>query len=403
VAATARAPVTGFVLVVAAAICLNYVDRGAIGIAGPLMKGELGLSATQFGLVVSAFFWVYAPIQLVIGRLCDRLPVYRVYGAGVALWAASTFLTSFVGGLVSLVTLRVLLGLGESVAFPASSKMIARHVPAERRGIANAVVGAALALGPALGTLAGGLITAKFGWRAMFFTFGALTFLWLIPWRQSVRQLMGAAGQPVDHVPVGRITRHFSLWAMAIGHALNTYGFYFLLAWLPLFLVQQRGFSMEQMSYLATLTYAASFVSALALGWISDAWTRSGRSEGAIRRGMLVGSHTILAASIIGILIGGTGGWLALWLVVAGLANGANALSVYAIAQMFAGPRAAGTWVGVQNAIGNTSGIVGPVVTGMIIDWSGSYAGGFWLAAAVTAIGGLWWAFVLPPIRQIEL
>src|SRR6476659_5090827 len=150
------APTAAFVIVIAAAIFLNYVDRGAIGIAAPLMKTELGLSATRFGVAVSAFFWVYAPIQLVIGRMCDRLPVYRVYGAGVALWAASTFLTSFAGGLVSLVVLRVLLGVGESVAFPGSSKMIARHVPHERRGMANATVGAALAAGPAAGTLIGG-------------------------------------------------------------------------------------------------------------------------------------------------------------------------------------------------------------------------------------------------------
>src|SRR6476620_10898539 len=139
------APTVAFVVVIAAAIFLNYVDRGAIGIAAPLMKAELGLSATRFGIAVSAFFWVYAPIQLLIGRMCDRLPVYRVYGAGVALWAASTMLTGFVGGMVSLVCLRVLLGVGESVAFPGSSKMIARHVPQGRRGLANAAVGAALA------------------------------------------------------------------------------------------------------------------------------------------------------------------------------------------------------------------------------------------------------------------
>src|SRR3954454_4856496 len=122
VAVPVAAPVKLFVTVIAAAIFLNYVDRGAIGIAAPAMKQELGLSATQFGVAVSAFFWIYAPIQLLIGRLCDRLPVYRVYGAGLALWAASTFLTSFAGGLVSLLCLRVLLGVGESVAFPGSSK-----------------------------------------------------------------------------------------------------------------------------------------------------------------------------------------------------------------------------------------------------------------------------------------
>ena len=97
---------------------------------------------------------------------------------------------------------------------------------------------------------------------------------------------------------------------------------------------------------------------------------------------MLVVCHLIFAVSIVGVLLGGTGGWLAAWLVLAGVGNGAGALNMYAIAQMFAGPRASGTWVGVQNGFGNVSGIVQPIVAGVIIDWSGSYAGAFWLAAA---------------------
>src|SRR5215213_1482335 len=95
------------VMLLGAAVFLNYVDRGAIGIAAPLMKSQLGLTATQFGVAVSAFFWVYAPIQLIIGRLCDRLSVYWVFGAGVALWAVSTTLTALAGGFLSLILLRV--------------------------------------------------------------------------------------------------------------------------------------------------------------------------------------------------------------------------------------------------------------------------------------------------------
>lgn len=402
--ATRAAPIFSLGLLITVAIFLNYIDRGAIGIAAPLMKIELGLSATRFGIAVSAFFWVYAPIQLLIGRMCDRLPVYRVYGAGVALWAASTLLTSFVGGMVSLLCLRVLLGIGESVAFPGSSKMIARHVPQERRGLANAAVGAALAIGPAAGTLAGGLITASHGWRAMFLVFGLLTFLWLIPWTVVVRRLNPPRERRDDDCgSVVKVIRHFSLWAMAVGHFTNNYGFYFLLTWLPLFLVQQRGFSIVQMSYLATLSYVAQAMSALVLGWISDRWRAGGGSEPAIRRGMLVICHLIFAVSILGILLGGTGGWLAAWLVLAGIGNGAGALNMYAIAQMFAGPRASGTWVGVQNGLGNLSGIVQPIVAGLIIDWTGSYAGAFWLAAGVSAFGALWWGMVLPEIAQIEL
>jgi MFS family permease len=109
-----KSRVNWIVGLIALSVLLNYVDRGAIGVAAPLMKDELKLSATDFGLAVSAFFWVYAPACLLVGWLCDRFCVYRVFALGVAIWAISTALTGFVGGLVSLILLRLFLGLGES-------------------------------------------------------------------------------------------------------------------------------------------------------------------------------------------------------------------------------------------------------------------------------------------------
>ena len=193
-AARARTAGNALILLLGAAVFLNYVDRGAIAIAAPLMKGELGLSATDFGIAVSAFFWVYAPVQLVAGWLCDRFSVYRLMAGGIMLWAASTLLMGFAGGFASLLVLRIMLGVGESIAFPGSSKIIARHVPPERRGMANAAVAAGIALGPAVGTLAGGLIVAHLGWRAMFFAFGLATLIWLVPWQQAVRSAADAPG-----------------------------------------------------------------------------------------------------------------------------------------------------------------------------------------------------------------
>ena len=96
---------TWIVVLIALSVLLNYVDRGAIGVAAPLMKEELKLSATGFGFAVSAFFWVYAPACLFVGWLCDRFCVYRVFAIGVAIWAISTAPTGFVGGLASLILL----------------------------------------------------------------------------------------------------------------------------------------------------------------------------------------------------------------------------------------------------------------------------------------------------------
>jgi len=390
------------ILLLGASVMLNYVDRGAIGVAAPLMKSELGLSATTFGVAVAAFFWIYAPIQLVLGRLCDRFSVYKLLALGTLLWSISTLLMGFVAGFLSLFVLRLILGIGESIAFPGSSKIIARHVPPERRGLANAVVASAIALGPAVGTLLGGSIMAAFGWRRMFVLFGLMSAMWLLPWQRVVRSLPADAGAGETSFPVRKILGRWSLWAMGVGHALSNYGFYFLLAFLPLYLVQQRGLTIMQMTMLATLGYAVQAGAALTLGTLSDRWTRSGRSEGAVRRSMLAGGQVAAGTAIIGIFMADDLVTVAAWLCVAGVASGSLSLNLYAVAQMFAGRRASGTWVGIQNAVGNISGIIGPVISGMIIDRAG-YGGAFALTAAITMFGALWWIWGVPRIEQVTL
>lgn len=400
--ATRRAGVSSLVLLLGVAVFLNYVDRGAVGIAAPLMKSELALSATQFGLVVSAFFWVYAPVQLVVGWLVDRFSVYRLMAAGVLLWAVSTLLMGFVGGFASLLALRIMLGVGETIAFPGGSKIITSHVPAEKRGMANAALALGIALGPAAGTLAGGLILASFGWRTIFITFGLVTLLWLAPWQMAVRRLDQRSGPGERRVPVGVLLRKWPLWSMSIAHVASNYVFYFLLAWLPLYLTQSRGLPLGTMTSLATLGFAAQAVAALTFGAVSDWWTRRGGSEDRVRRWMMLLGQLVAAASVLGLAFVQDVTGLAVLLCIAGIATGALSLNTYAVAQMFSGSRAAGTWVGVQNAIGNLSGIFGPIVTGIIVDRAG-YTMAFIVTAAVAAAGAVWWLVGVPKIEQVAL
>lgn len=393
------------VALIALSVLLNYVDRGAIGVAAPLMKDELKLSATGFGLAVSAFFWVYAPACLLVGWLCDRFCVYRIFAAGVAIWALSTALTGFVGGLVSLIILRLFLGLGESIAFPGSTKIFAAEVPAERRGIANAVVAAALAFGPAVGVLAGGAILGEWGWRPVFWIFGAVTLLWLVPWMIASAPLRakGLAAPAADRVPIGRLLALPTLWKMGIVHFLSNYGFYFLLAWLPLYLVNTRGYSIGEMTALTTLSFTTQGIVALAGGWMSDRMVANGADEGEVRRGLMIAGQLSLGVAIAGIAVADGYATLGLWLAVAGLGTGLLATNLFAVGQIFAGPRAAGSWMGVQNALGNISGIIGPIVTGLIVDYLGGYGYAFASAAGLALLGALLWWKLIPEIRPLDL
>jgi len=401
--ATTKNATGALIILLGAAVFLNYVDRGAIGIAAPVMKSDLGLSDEAYGVVFSAFFWIYAPVQLFAGWMCDRFSVYKLMAAGILLWAGSTLLMGFAGGFASLLVLRIMLGIGESISFPGSSKIIARHVPAERRGVANAAVATGLALGPAVGTLAGGLILVNWGWPAIFFVFGVVTLLWLLPWKQTVAALPTTGHQDEGpRVSLGELLSKWPLWSMSIVHALGNYCFYFLLAWLPLFLTKSRGFSIGEMTMLATLGYAVQGACALGYGHFSDWWTRSGRSEAACRRWMMVASQLLAAAAILGLAFAHSALTIGILLCLAGAASASLSLNLYAVAQMFAGPRASGTWVGVQNAIGNLSGIIGPIVTGIVVQRAG-YNSAFILTAAIAAIGAIWWAIGVPRIQQVNL
>jgi MFS family permease len=394
---------TALVLLLGTAIFLNYVDRGSLPTAAPILKGDLRLSNEDYGLAVSAFFWIYAPIQLFAGWLCDRFSVYKLLATGILIWALSTLLMGFAGGFLSLFVLRVMLGIGESLAFPGSSKIIARHLPPERRGVANAALAMGIAFGPAVGTLAGGLMVASWGWRAMFFFFGAVTLLWLLPWNRLIRSLpTGTHELREPRVPAARLLRLWPLWSMSIVHSLGNYCFYFLLAWLPLFLTESRGFSKTEWVYIASIGYAAQGICAFGYGHFTDWWTRSGRSEAFCRRWMMVGSQSLVAAAIFGLAFAHSALSIGILLCVAGAATAALSMNLYAIAQMFAGPRAAGSWVGFQNALGNSSGIFGPIVSAYVVTHAG-YDAAFYLTAAVGVVGALWWAFGVPKIEQVRL
>jgi MFS family permease len=347
---------------------------------------------------------VYAPAQFAVGWLSDRLCVYRMVAAGLVLWALATFLTSFANGLVMLIALRVLLGIGEGVAFPAASKIIARHVAGDRRGFANGAIAAALSWGPALGTFAGGLILSYFGWRPIFFVFGSVTLLWVIPWLLvSKPQWSTYAKGSGNDIPVRQVMRNPTVWLMGIGHFANTYGFFFLLAWLPLFLVKERGLSILEMTAMTTAAYVVQGCGALAWGWFSDRLVRRGWDEGRVRKGLMCVYLLVSATAILGIGFSTSPSVIFAWLILNASFGGIGGTNCYAISQIYAGPEAAGTWVGVMNGVGNTSGIIGPIVAGILIQQTGSYMPAFVVSATIVGLGGIWWAAVLPRVCRLDL
>ncbi len=390
-------PSLALVVMTGLAIMLNYVDRGAVSIAAPLIKDEMHLTATGYGLVVSAFFWTYVPALLLAGWLADRISVHRLMAGGVGLWALATFCTGFAGGLASLVALRLAMGVGEGVAFPSASKLMAR-APDHRRATVNIALSGGLAMGPLVGTLAGGAILEVADWRTMFIVFGLVTLLWLLPWARLRAEVDAPEAVAEAAVAYPRLLATPSLWAMSVFHFAGTYSLYFIIAWLPLYLVKERGYGIGDMALLTAFFYLFQTIgTAASAAWI-DRLIAAGRDAPAVRRAFAIGGFVISAAGVLVLPMTTSTITLMAVLVPTSLCFGCNTGILFTAGQTLAGAASAGRWVGVQSAVGNFAGIIGPVVTGVIVDRAG-YAPAFTLTAVVVMAGLV---VFLVGVRRVE-
>jgi MFS family permease len=383
---------------------INYVDRGNLATAGPKIQLDLGLSATQFGLALSGFYLTYTLMQLPSGWLSDRYGAKIVLAVGAACWSLATFLTGYVTGLTMLVALRLLLGIGESAAFTTTSKLIAANVPRQHVGLANGVVGFGYLFGPAIGTYFGGKLIVEHGWRDVFILFGTLSLLWLIPWsRVRVAEPRITTGPGSSEAPTLReILRERGLWGAAIGHFAGNYAWYFILGWMPTYLVKARGFSMIAMATTLSAAYLINALSAVSAGWALDAWVRSGRSATPAYKTVMGAAHIAGLFCIAAMPFLPARACIVSFFVYE-VFLGLSSPAYFSIPQLIAGPTAAARWVGVQNMIGNLPGIIGLVFAGILIDAEGgSYVTAFALAAGVNFVGLLGWCVILQKIEPID-
>jgi MFS family permease len=388
---------------VTAAVFINYIDRGNLATAAPLMQDELHLSASQLGVLLSAFYYGYVICMPAMGWLAERYGAKRVLAAGVAIWSIATLTTGFAGGFATLLMLRVLLGIGESVAFPCASKVLAHAVEVGRLGVANGILSFGYLLGPAVGTLLGGYLMTIFGWRAVFIVFGAMSLVWLWPWSRirigtpTMPKLSAADAQP----SFSQILRRRELWGASLGHFASNYGYYFVVSWLPFYLVKSRGFSVGSMVAIASWAYLLNALSALAMGWFADRWIRAGRSPTIVYKSIMAANHFAGIGCMVAMVILPAAGSIAA-LFVFEIVSGCSYPGLFAIPQILAGPQASARWVGVQNAAGNVAGLIAPAITGVLVDQTGLFDVAFALAAAVNGLGLIGWLLMLRKIAPIQ-
>lgn len=385
------------------AICvlINYVDRGNLSIAAPILTKELDISPKDLGVLLGAFFWSYTVMQFVSGWLVDRFEVVYVIAAGYFLWTFSTAVTGVVHGFLMLLGMRLLLGIGESVAFPSSSKILANNLPEHERGFANGLLMAGIRLGPAIGMFIAGPAIARYGWRPVFVAIGLIGLLWLPAWFRWMPERKHVQSARYSGPDTLAILSQRSFWGAAIGHLSVNYLFYFMLTWLPYYLVHARGLSMHDMVKPAGIYYLTDAVSAGIAGWIADVWMRSGGSATVVRKTIMGSGNVIAMVATAGCALAGPHTYFA-WLLAAGVGCGMMGVGVFAYSQTLAGPLAAGKWTGLQNGFGNFAGLIGPMLTGFVVFKTGSFLAAFAITVVILIAGFIGWVFVVGPIQEVE-
>lgn len=396
------AGMNGVLFLLSLSILINYIDRSNLSIAAPLIKGELGLSDWQLGTLLAAFFWTYGFMQIPAGWLVDRFDVKWIFATGFFVWSAATAATGILHGFATLIVIRVILGVGESVAFPSYCKILGSHFAESRRGFANSAIMSGLSLGPAIGMLVGGAVVSRFGWRPFFLALGLGGLVWLVPWLMWMPRRVRAA-TPTTEAPVGilDILRQRSAWGTCLGQFCINYTLYFLVTWLPSYLIRGRHLSMNQMARVGGLVFFLASVSGIGMGKLSDRWIAAGASPTRVRKTMIGVGQVGLGASLAAAAFAPD--YIFAWVLApAGVFLGMSGGNCWAVTQTVAGPKVAGRWAGVQNFIGNLAGAVAPMLTGYLLVRTGQFYWPLVICGAVSWIGAVSWVFAVGPVEPVD-
>ncbi|WP_326692503.1 MFS transporter [Streptomyces sp. NBC_01795] len=392
---------------------LNYLDRSNLSVAAPHLKDEFDLSATELGLLFSLFSWSYVLVQIPGGWLLDRLGPKLAYGYALVGWSLVTVATGFARSLNTLLGLRIALGLSEAPTFPANNKFVSTWFPSSERARATGVYSAGQYLGLALALPLLSWIIAGSGWREMFVITGAVGLVLAVFWFWKAHSLPAehprineaelALTKETETAParvkaswpeIRHLLSHRRLWGMYIGNFAANGVMWFFLSWFPTYLTDEKGITGITGGSIGSVPYVAALVGVLSSGYISDRLLRRGLSRTAARKIPLVCGF-VLSGCIVTANFTDSTGLVILIMSIAFFGQGTSALG-WTICSEVAPVRSLGLAGGVFNFFTNLGGAISPLIVGVILDRTGSFA------VALTFIAGLAMAGLLCYLLLID-
>lgn len=372
-------------------ILVAYVDRGNLAIAAIEIMKEFEFSSNHMGALLSCFFWTYAIFQIPAGLIVEKYGIRRAYAAAFILWSLAAAGTGLASGFVSLLVLRLALGMAETVAPLASITYIRRSYPAQSLGLPTAVYFSGQMVGPALGSWVGSMLLAGFGWRIMFIATGLAALVWLAPWmifapgKLPAEQKHESAGRMPS---AGALVASPGFWTLTLSGFLLSYLFYFILSWMPTYLRLERGFSTLEMGRIMLIAMLAMAASTLGGGYVADRLARKTESPMKVR--LLFCALGLTGAGLI-LLLHATHGkaWVLPIFFVSISSSGIGNSSYWQLVQLASPGNLIGRVLGFLNMVGQLAGISAPLVTGWLLGPSNRFGVALAIAGVCPLIAGL--------------
>lgn len=353
------------VVLVCLGTLISYVDRGNLSIAAPSLTQELQLPPEKMGLLLSAFFWSYAICQIPAGYFVDRFGIKRSFLLALGVWSLASAAVGFATGFAAIFTLRLVLGVCESIGPIASIAFIKRSFKEEEQGAPTGIYTAGALLGPGIGTLAGAAILEAQGWRNLFIFTGIAGLMWLIPWQIFATSPQPGSKQETGGFSFGTALGHPLFWAIAAGAFFYSYFWYFILTWVPTYLRDVHGMSNMKMGATLGVPLAATTITNLAGGWLADRVVARGYTPLQVRKGFVTIGF-LLATSLCALPLVPKEGVIALFLLsMCGM--GFAVSNYWAITHIVSPPQWIGRVIGFQNFVAQLAGVCAPIATGFLV------------------------------------
>jgi ACS family glucarate transporter-like MFS transporter len=414
---------------------VNYADRATLSIAGTALSKELNLDSIAMGYVFSAFGWSYVLAQVPGGWLLDRYGSRSVYAISIIIWSLFTMMQGSIGffsgaaAVAALFALRFLVGLAEAPSFPANARIVAAWFPSSERGTASAFFNSGQYFATVIFAPLMGWIAHDFGWRYVFYVMGLLGLVMGVVWIKTIygpKEHPGINDAEFDYIKDGgalvdldapkdtksadsgpgwdhikQLLSNRMMLGVYIGqYCINTLT-YFFLTWFPVYLVKERGLSILQAGFVATLPALCGFIGGVLGGIISDAILRKTNSLTLARKIPIVGGM-LLSMAIIGCNYVEGQALVVGFMALAFFGKGIGALG-WAVVSDTSPKEAGGVSGGLFNTFGNLSSITTPIVIGYILAATGSFNGALVFVGLNALVAAVAYLFIVGKIERVQL